>query len=390
MIGPVFVLHGIANRDPADLDRRVATLRLLTGHADVHPVYWGDLGAADRWLADVVPGAPATAGQQTRGTPSGSSPVTDQPPALAALATALVTALPSAEDGSSADGKLDDAVRRELIREAAGAAAGGSTRLADRVRWASDREWDAGGLRWLYQVDDPQLLREIGTAVGCAVRDTAVTDVGVAVRGDEVRTIVGAMLRGMDRVAGATLAAAAERFNTSVRMSWSRGVAHNLGDVLVYQHRREEIHARVHETITTRYPGLGGDRTRRVHLVGHSLGGTIALDLATDPDRPLWTASVVTFGCQWPLFHLWHPRNGLSPYRGDPVPLPESLDRWRNLYEPLDPLAFAAATVFRLHSGRPPDDVRIEHSPQAGLFTHSAYWQSPQLIAQLARAWRPV
>ncbi|MEU9156946.1 hypothetical protein AB0D59_41960 [Streptomyces sp. NPDC048417] len=46
MIDPVFVIHGVANRDPSGFTTAVASLQAASG-IEMHPVYWGDLGAED-------------------------------------------------------------------------------------------------------------------------------------------------------------------------------------------------------------------------------------------------------------------------------------------------------------------------------------------------------
>lgn len=77
--------------------------------------------------------------------------------------------------------------------------------------------------------------------------------------------------------------------------------------------------------------------------------------------RPLWTESLVTFGSQAAFFHICDPRGGqLTPYGGSvPVHLPPSLNRWTNLWESLDVLAFAASKVFQLHDGTAPVDLPV-------------------------------
>jgi hypothetical protein len=99
--------------------------------------------------------------------------------------------------------------------------------------------------------------------------------------------------------------------------------------------------------------------------------------------EPLWTESLVTFGSQAAFFHVCDPRGGqLAPCAGDlPVQLPASLNRWTNLWEPLDALAFAASRVFRPHDGTAPVDLPVDHRAGTGLWTHSAYWDLPYVAS---------
>lgn len=56
MSDPVFVIHGVGNRDREDFANRVAALQAATGDRwDMKPVYWGDLAADDRWVALTIP-----------------------------------------------------------------------------------------------------------------------------------------------------------------------------------------------------------------------------------------------------------------------------------------------------------------------------------------------
>ena len=63
-------------------------------------------------------------------------------------------------------------------------------------------------------------------------------------------------------------------------------------------------------------PDLGRGPERPVRVIGHSLGGVIAVDIAT-ADVPLWTRCLVTFGSQSPFFHVSRsPRRPAQAVRG--------------------------------------------------------------------------
>ncbi|MFG2320276.1 hypothetical protein [Streptomyces tendae] len=175
-------------------------------------------------------------------------------------------------------------------------------------------------------------------------------------------------------MAGAAVEAVAGRLNHLLRSRLGPATTRFLGDVLVYQRHRAKIHARVREAIDAVDPALGRGPDRPVRVVAHSLGGVVAVNMAT-ASAPLWTSSLLTFGSQAAFFHVCDPRGGqLAPYAGGQgVTLPPSLSRWTNLWEPLNMLAFAASTVFRLHDGSTPVDVSLPHSASDGLWTHSAY-----------------
>jgi pimeloyl-ACP methyl ester carboxylesterase len=388
---PVFVIHGIANRDRDVLDGRVADLRdRLDDRWEIHPVFWGDLGSAvdHTVLRDVVPGFRESL-PEVRG-PAGDEPLDEE---LVALAVALATA---PEPGAPPTEPLDEAARVAMVAAGVARAVERDGRFgpgtAEEIVDVLAREW-SGELTWLWQVTDPVLLAEVGAGIaGDALR--AIADEEFEVRGERVEKAVHAGLVTLNNVVGAALGVAGDRVTRWVRLGVGKVFAEMLGDVLVYQRRYHEIHQRVWDVIKAVDPLLGTDAAHRVHLVGHSLGATIALDMATSsPDAalgPVWTDAVVTFGSLWPVFHLCDPRAaGIRPYTGHPVPLPPSVRRWVNLWEPLDPFAFLAGKAFTLADGTPPRDVPVEHRYASGLGTHSVYWTAPQLVSELARAFEP-
>jgi len=235
--------------------------------------------------------------------------------------------------------------------------------------------------RWLCRLDDEQLLRTIGATLGHEVAEELAVypDEGFEVRGAEVRAIdiggfVSRRLHDLDRVVGAAFGAAGSRLNTHFRTSLLPGITQFVGDILVYQRHREAIGDRVRRVIDGVEPGLGRTPDNPVDILAHSLGGVIAFDLAASED-PLWVRRLITFGSQPSFFHVSDPRGGtLDAYSGTPVQLPQSIGTWTNLWEPLDPLAFVVARVFRLHHGSLPDDKKVSHLASSGVWTHSGYW----------------
>jgi hypothetical protein len=391
----VFVIHGVGNRDRAGFERRVADLqRAMSGAWDMKAVYWGDLGADDRWVDLTIPSLAEPRGEAAG--PSeirdGTEPPTQQSEQLTAdLAAGLLfadrpTGRAEVRD-TPGDSQVDLVTAGAARRLAAGAAEGEEIRedgevdptQAAAVREAIAEHW--ASTTWLRQITDPLLLEEIGAAITAPLADPSMT---VAPGGEEVRDeeLRGITIRGfvkrriddLDRVVGATVGATAGRLNSYLRTEQGPGVTRVVGDVLVYQRRRAEIHERVRTTIDELDPLLGRDPDHPVRVIGHSLGGVIAVDIAT-ADEPLWTSSLVTFGSQSPFFHVCDPRGGqLLPYAdGTLVQLPPSLGAWTNLWEPMDVLAFVAAKVFRLHDGSAPIDLPISHLASSGLWTHSIY-----------------
>jgi hypothetical protein len=382
---PVFVIHGVGNRDPHAFTATVAALQAAAGTTLV-PVYWGDLGADDRFVDLALPPRPAG----LRDTPE-----TDAPPSEALLAALLDSTGAAQFPPGRLPEPVCDAVHHHLdASRDSGLRDGRDTPDAEEVLATLTEEWPA--TQWLSRSDDPSLFHETGKAIARAVTDTDEPDAswaglrGPAPARGPLRPLIRRRLADLDRVAGAAMRAVAGRMNHSLRHHLGPGATRFLGDVLVYQRHREQIHARVREQIAAVDPELGRRPDRPVRLVAHSLGGVIAVDMAT-AQEPLWTSALLTFGSQPAYFHLCDPRGGrLSPHTGQaPVVLPDSLARWTNLWQPLDVLAFAAARVFRLADGTPPVDLPLPHTASAGLWTHSVYWNLPELAAAISDVMQP-
>jgi hypothetical protein len=340
-------------------------------------------------------GAEAAAPSQVR---DGTEPPTPQPGQPAAiLAAALLSpfflpAAPAEVRDTPGERQADLVAAGAVKRLGAGSTGGDEIRdegdvdsaHAAAIREAIAEHW--ASTTWLRQVTDPLLLQEIGAAIAAPLVDPSVTVTpggGEEVRDEELRAIdvrgfVKRRIDDLDRVVGATVGSAAGRLNSYLRTEQGPGVSRFFGDVLVYQRRRTEIHERVRATIDKVDPALGRDPEYPVRVIGHSLGGVVAVDIAT-ADEPLWTRSLVTFGSQSRFFHVCDPRGGqLRPYAdGTLVQLPRSLGAWTNLWEPMDVLAFIAAKVFRMHDGSAPIDLPVSHLASSGLWTHSVYWEPP-------------
>lgn len=409
MTDPVFVIHGVGNRDQNAFESKVASLQSVTGNRwDMKAVYWGDLGADDRWVDLTVPRVGNLDGTEAHGLSElrdGRELRVDPEVQVADLAATLLS-LPAAHAQADVrDATVGSQFQTDIVAAAAvrrlNTGSSGDEEIRDEgqadpgqaaaVREAIAENWMSTA--WLSQVADSRLLEEIGGAITAPLADPAVTIASgdeKEVRDGELRGIaefVKHRITDLDRVVGATLDSVVGRLNSYLRTEQGPGVTRFLGDVLVYQRHQREIHDRIRDTIDQVDPGLGRSPDRPVRIIGHSLGGVIAVDMAT-ADTPLWTRCLVTFGSQSPFFHVCDPRGGqLKPYaNGALVQLPPSLASWTNLWEPLDLLAFIAARVFRLHDGSAPRDVSIGHLVSSGLWTHSAYWDLQQVAVMIQQA----
>ncbi|WP_035851020.1 hypothetical protein [Kitasatospora azatica] len=376
MDSPVFVIHGVGNREPQEFDAAVKKMQETSG-VPMLPVFWGDLGARHEFVDLALP-ASARQGDGLR--EDGPGTAHDD------LGRALAINAPPIDSRLLFEVLLRDALGDDGLRDSPATSTSVSAILE-----AVNEVWPE--TRWLSELADAELLSETALALTETLREgrpgEAEEDSGLraAASGSAPgRDTVQRVLIRLDRMAGAAVNAVAGRMNHALRTRLGPATTRFLGDVLVYQRHQQLIHDRIRDTISAVDPRLGRSADHPVRIVAHSLGGVIAVDLAT-ASRPLWVNSLVTFGSQAAYFHLCDPRGGaLAPYSPDnPVQLPTSLAAWTNLWQPLDPLAFVAATVFRLHNGELPSDLPISHAATAGLWTHSTYWDSPEVNAAIQR-----
>jgi hypothetical protein len=179
-------------------------------------------------------------------------------------------------------------------------------------------------------------------------------------------------------------------FYRAVRDQYLAAAAHFAGDIILYQRRQIEIQARVWETVMREVPGYGLPE-HPVHVLTHSLGGSVAFDLAVGGHPPLHIDHLITCACTAPYFHvLGCSPSSLAPHRpGTPVTLPPTVQSWTNFFIPLDPWGYLAAPAFRLNDGSIPVDVEV-HAGDRGdrILRHGAahYWNHPIVVAGVGAA----
>ncbi len=261
MTTPVFVIHGIGNRDKPAFVTTVNTLARSVG-IDASPIYWGDLGAKYEWISQTIPGAPAS-DDETRDDPS--VPLSE----VESLAEFLLGAASQAGEQVRSDDEVP-----EVVLEAMAATLSGDGADSDEVRGGDVEGVDSTAMReavaehwsttrWLPTIEDEDLLRAIGEAIAAPlVEDGESGDDGVEVREEELRGLdIGGFVRrrlnDVDRIVGATINVAAGRVNTAMRTKMLPGITRLVGDILVYQRHREEIGDRVRSVIAETNPHLG-------------------------------------------------------------------------------------------------------------------------------------
>jgi hypothetical protein len=371
MAEPVLVVHGVANRDRDQFEAQVISLNQRVGaNFDFIPVYWGDLGAGVAGIADTLPTIPGFVPDLLDDLQRGSA---------GAMA---MRAIPS-------DSKtiVTASAQSAFIPTAGGVRSLARTQSAD-VAQAIAEVWDS--TKSLKMIDDPATLHRIGAAIGGAAAQysegppASSYQVGGATTVEEfTKSIINAI----DDALGAALGNVAGVFIQYLRGQLDPGIAHFLGDALVYQRHRDLIQQRIAAALANLPAGSGRGNNNPISVIGHSLGGVALFDYAVNDSNPLWIKSLVTFGSQSAFFHIIDPRSSkVAVYAGRPVSLPATIQRWTNLWEPMDPLAFIAAKIFVLASSQPPSDLEVDHTFDAGLWTHSAYWTNAQVEGQIRAA----
>ncbi|MFI9154135.1 hypothetical protein [Streptomyces sp. NPDC053367] len=133
------------------------------------------------------------------------------------------------------------------------------------------------------------------------------------------------------------------------------------GDVLRYLSRGEPVRAGLRSLV--------GELAPPVALLGHSLGGIIALDTLITTPLPQ-VRLLVTVGSQGPFLY----ESGALPSLVHPEPLPPHVPDWLNLYDPRDLLGHLGAGLF---PGRVTDAEVDSRQPFPA--AHSAYWTNPHV-----------
>lgn len=418
MTEPLLVVHGIANRDPADFDRTLNTLReRLEFRYEPIPVFWGDLGGISAGLKDSLPmifprsaiargeGAGRESTRDDEGPPEG-----DDARRFFELLQQQRTELMGGHLLRADEDAVAEALYQRTL-EAAGAMAPLPSHQVTRGRNdLHDVLTEAVGKSvYLRHVHDPELQQAVGELIADYLQARADEhggvwappggDGGVVMRGwaGDARDALKRFIGKVDQLIGKMAGIAGGSLNQWLRGALAEPIALTFGDIVAYHQRRQEIHQRLFDRLDEKAWGWG-TREQPVSVLAHSLGGLVTLDAALGSDvvmdngkpRTLHIRNWVTFGSQPAFFHVLTPRRGIDPYEpGRPTTLPSSIGRWVNLWHPLDILAFSATPVFVMHDGTRPEDKRVD-TPASDIadakgWLHSIYWDSPQLIEAMMK-----
>ncbi|MER5945460.1 alpha/beta fold hydrolase [Streptomyces sp. NPDC001904] len=373
----VVFIHGTGVREPrfgALHARTVEGLGATAPHARVVPFYWG--GAHGAVLAARGASIPEPAGGTTRGPDDGDETdawarLYEDPEAELAFAAAgagtAVTA-PGAE--------FPDERPRRLLRRIGDVAPELGRGLPIRAAELARSPLLAPAAAAL---DPDELARLLARALAAAVigaaldadtpvlctgevRDAAVDRIAEALGATPEGTGRGLFLRTVKR----PLMRAGSRAAVRRRRALTEAVHPAAGDILRYLARGAELRRALRDLIAGQEPP--------VVLLGHSLGGIIALDtLVLDPQPSV--ALLVTVGSQAPFLY----ETGALPSLTHPQPLPPHVPDWLNLYDRRDLLGYVGAGLF---PGRVTDVATDSRQPFP--VAHSAYWDDPAVYRAIA------
>ncbi|OKK02536.1 hypothetical protein AMK26_23160 [Streptomyces sp. CB03234] len=231
----------------------------------------------------------------------------------------------------------------------------------------------------------PRLTARALTAWALVRAEGAAGQVPVAARDDLVDTVtaeLGGDVKGLSDALVSALGFSARLFERSLgsRLLVSRRAALSgrsvgfFGDILSYLTRGQAVRDHVAATIRA-LPGDAGP----VVVLGHSLGGIIAVDLLTDPPTGVSVDLLVTVGSQAPLLY----ELDALPSRPYGTGLPGAFPRWLNVYDRRDLLSYLAAGAF----GNDPriTDAEVDNRQPVSA-AHSSYWANDQFYRVLSTA----
>ncbi|MFG2372911.1 hypothetical protein ACGFY9_15700 [Streptomyces sp. NPDC048504] len=378
----VVFIHGTGVREPgfSTLARRVAAgLAELRDGLRIVPYYWG--GAHGATLAAGGASLPPQLGSTTRGlvdTSGGPAAADNTAAAWAVLYSDPYAELALAAAGSRASGERPPGFappQQKLQSQLAALAAQGDAAATDLGPGLARAATDLAAhplLGLAADTLDPDDLAVLAarSLVARVIADALDADAPLAPTGetrdaatDRLAEALGARPRGTERGVRSLLlrvaGSAASRAVVRRRRVLTEAAHPAAGDILRYLSRGDGVRADLRALVEGLEPP--------VTLVGHSLGGIIALDTLIAADLPQ-VQLLVTAGSQGPFLY----ESGSLPSLEHPAPLPPHVPAWLNLYDPRDLLGYLGGALF---PGRV-TDVAVD-SKQPFPAAHSAYWTNP-------------
>lgn len=363
MVQLVFI-HGVATRDTPEYRAAIAnrdTLfrELLFTGADVsiHAPMWGQF----------VPVIPQAVFETDKGVTTYSLNVGSAPGMEGGVLGELAVAPSEASDVTiGAVGKQDPVAALDAI----------CSEIADRAAREA-REFNA---------EELAAFRRASELIDTEAAATAFEgDASTETIAEQLKTGPGAF--GITDVIGEAVSAVTERVRNAastlgfgaVRGNLSPAIGLFLGDVFVYLkdgEARQQIRTQIGRAVTAAHDAAKVGKGPVV-LVGHSMGGVILVDMLADPKGAglpddLKVDALLTVGSQPGFFAVLD----LLASSGGQRKKPGCVNRWLNIFDPIDPLAFRTDTIFE-----GAEDFSF-NSVTGIMEAHSKYFQRPQFYAR--------
>ena len=363
------LVHGVATRSGPALTASEANTRELFASSVFRAVPFGF--RAPRW-GDLVPAIPpavyATDADAESFAVLGQSQ--DEEFGIGQAEPTLPSAIGIGEVASSRPTLAIDAVLAAIVDEA-----------GSQDRQLTPEEL-ALFVRAVDLVDDPGMTAGVAQAAGSDTKlAAALMSEGDDSYGVEVGPLGRAIGRVTDRIRNLTSGFAYGLVRNSIRPA----VGLFSGDVFAYLNNgdlRTRIRAAVRAEIVSAWNARRPDEP--LLLVGHSMGGVILTDMLADPARADLPADLTidclcTVGSQPGLFQAVGALQGGAPAGGLRLPRRDRIRHWFNVFDPIDPLAFAAAPIFEGVEDFAFDSITGVAS------AHTTYFARPQFYARFRK-----
>ena len=424
---PLVFVHGVNVRQGSVYDREIAfrnrhfaeiLFQQLGREADENSIYnpyWGDLGASLSADAPFLPRggydmlwhkqSHSRSSSESKSTPEGHQDHQDVLPDLIASnsTTPLIDMAKTAslsevidllwtlmDEGEVQDKKTNPETEKELAR------------LAQRaLNFSNSPE----GEQWLKTLkSDDELLERLSSLLSTKAEPTQKKGIVemLAKARSRFRERLG---QARQRISGATesltdhvkddvasarlnfreraVSTTAKIFNEPIRAIFHQQCALLIGDAFAYFSARGDskvaspIAERVIESL--RSARAKADKSGdELIVIGHSMGGVILCDIVTCYGKDIPIDVLITVGSQFPLFADLQMFPGIKGEQR-PIPKPENIKTWINIFDPHDFLGYPASHIF---SG-----VHDFHLPTyaLGASSHTNYFNRRSFYFQLAR-----
>lgn len=174
----------------------------------------------------------------------------------------------------------------------------------------------------------------------------------------------------------------ARLINNPIRAIFHQQCALLIGDAFAYfSARGEDRPAPIAQRVIDSLQEAAAIRDKtgeELIVVGHSMGGVILCDIVTHYGKDIPIDVLITVGSQFPLFADLRMFPGVNPSER-PVPRPENVRRWINIFDPHDFLGYPGSHMF--------EGIDDFHLPTyaVGGAAHTDYFNRPSFYWQLAR-----